>query len=198
MTSEKDDILKIKNFSRELRKNILKMAYVAGASSSHFGGALSIVEIVSILFSHKMKINNDPNWDDRDRFILSKGHACLAYYAALAEVGYISKEELETFEKDNSNLLGHPVINKKLGYSKEEAKGFTQVFFNSIINNVFREKKIPFRSFVVKKRDEKTLGELFCFFILETIMIGKALKINPFNQPEVELIKKETYKILKS
>ena len=63
--------------------------------------------------------------------------------------------------------------------------------------NVFREKKIPFRSFVVKKRDEKTLGELFCFFILETIMIGKALKIDPFNQPEVELIKKETYKILK-
>ena len=63
--------------------------------------------------------------------------------------------------------------------------------------NVFRAKKIPFRSFVVKNRDEKTLGELFCFFILETIMIGKALKINPFNQPEVELIKKETYKILK-
>ena len=63
--------------------------------------------------------------------------------------------------------------------------------------NVFRAKKIPFRSFVVKNRDEKTLGELFCFFILETIMIGKALKINPFNQPEVELIKNETYKILK-
>ncbi len=115
MNSEKNDILKIKNFSKELRKNILRMAYVAGASSSHFGGALSIVEIVSILFSHKMKINNDPNWDDRDRFILSKGHACLAYYAALAEMGYISKEELETFEKDNSNLLGHPVINKNLG-----------------------------------------------------------------------------------
>jgi glucose-6-phosphate isomerase len=64
--------------------------------------------------------------------------------------------------------------------------------------NVFKKKKIPFRSFVIKRRDEKTLGELFCFFILETIMIGKALKIDPFNQPEVELIKKETYKILKS
>ena len=63
--------------------------------------------------------------------------------------------------------------------------------------NVFKKKKIPFRSFEINKRDEKTLGELFCFFILETIMIGKALKINPFNQPEVELIKNETYKILK-
>ena len=48
-------------------------------------------------------------------FILSKGHACLAYYAALSEVGYISKEELSTFEKNDSNLLGHPVINRDIG-----------------------------------------------------------------------------------
>jgi glucose-6-phosphate isomerase len=61
---------------------------------------------------------------------------------------------------------------------------------------VFKKKKIPFRSFEIRKRDEKTLGELFCFFILETILIGKTLKINPFNQPAVELIKKETKKIL--
>ena len=61
---------------------------------------------------------------------------------------------------------------------------------------VFKKKKIPFRSFEIKKRDEKTLGELFCFFILETILIGKSLKVNPFDQPAVELIKKETKKIL--
>ena len=61
---------------------------------------------------------------------------------------------------------------------------------------VFKKKNIPFRSFEVRKRNEKTLGELFCFFILETILIGKALKINPFDQPAVELIKKETKKIL--
>jgi glucose-6-phosphate isomerase len=61
---------------------------------------------------------------------------------------------------------------------------------------VFKKKKIPFRSFEIRKRDEKTLGELFCFFILETVLIGKTLKINPFDQPAVELIKKETKKIL--
>ena len=61
---------------------------------------------------------------------------------------------------------------------------------------VFKNKNIPFRSFEIKKRDEKTLGELFCFFILETILIGKSLKVNPFDQPAVELIKKETKKIL--
>jgi len=61
---------------------------------------------------------------------------------------------------------------------------------------VFKKRNIPFRSFEIKKKDEKTLGELFCFFILETILIGTALKINPFDQPAVELIKKETKKIL--
>ena len=58
--------------------------------------------------------------------------------------------------------------------------------------NIFKIKNMPFRSFEIKKRDEKTLGELFCFFILETILLGEALKINPYDQPAVELIKKET------
>jgi len=62
--------------------------------------------------------------------------------------------------------------------------------------NVFHKKNIPFRSFTIMKRDEKTLGELFSFFILETILIGKMLNLNPYNQPAVELIKKETKKIL--
>ena len=114
--SENDKIKNIKNFALSVRKNILEMAVSAGASSSHFGGALSITEIVSTLFAHQMKIDKkNPNWELRDRFILSKGHACLAYYAALCEIGYISKEELKTFEKDDTNLLGHPVINRKLG-----------------------------------------------------------------------------------
>tara|TARA_B100000780_G_scaffold176260_1_gene123563 strand:- start:7701 stop:8858 length:1158 start_codon:yes stop_codon:yes gene_type:complete len=61
---------------------------------------------------------------------------------------------------------------------------------------VFKKKKIPFRSFSVLKRNEQTLGKLFCFFILETILLGRALDVNPFDQPSVELIKKATKKIL--
>jgi len=111
-----NDLKNISNFSKSIRKNILDMALSAGANSSHFGGALSIADIVSILFGYKMKINKtNPEWEGRDRFILSKGHACLAYYSALSEIGYISKEELKTFEGNESNLLGHPVINRKLG-----------------------------------------------------------------------------------
>ena len=62
--------------------------------------------------------------------------------------------------------------------------------------NVFNKKNIPFRSFEIKKRDEKTLGELFCFFILETILIGQSMNLNPYDQPAVELIKIETKKML--
>ena len=61
---------------------------------------------------------------------------------------------------------------------------------------VISKKKISFRSFEIKKRDEKTLGELFSFFILETILLGKCLKVNPYDQPAVELIKMETKKLL--
>ncbi len=64
--------------------------------------------------------------------------------------------------------------------------------------NVFKLKNIPFRSFEIKKRDERTLGELFCFFVLETILLGRAFKVNPFDQPSVELIKKETKKMFYS
>ena len=116
MELSKEKLADIRTFSLNLRKNILEMSLAAGASSSHFGGALSIVEIVSVLFAHEMRIKNgDTNWEKRDRFILSKGHACLAYYAALCEKGFIKKDELKTFEKDNSNLLGHPVLNQKIG-----------------------------------------------------------------------------------
>ena len=99
----------IKLFAKNMRKDILDMALVAGANSSHFGGALSIVEILSVLFKEKIKYRADPSWPDRDRFILSKGHACLAFYAALHQIGFLKNSDLKTFEKNESNLMGHPV-----------------------------------------------------------------------------------------
>ena len=63
--------------------------------------------------------------------------------------------------------------------------------------NIFNKKKLPFRSINVNNRSEEAIGELFTFFILETILLGKLMKINPYDQPAVELIKKETFRILK-
>ena len=92
------------------------------------------------------------------------------------------------------------INNKKVlsDYSYLKNKDINQVMYaqKNATENVFKKKNIPFRSFEINKRDEKTLGELFCFFMLETILIGKCLNIDPFNQPAVELIKKETKKIL--
>ena len=92
------------------------------------------------------------------------------------------------------------VINNKLltshSYLKNKNLGEIVMSQKLATEKVFLNKKIPFRSFEVINRDENTIGELFCFFVLETILIGRALKINPYDQPAVELIKKETKKIL--
>ena len=103
----------IKKKSKIFRKNILYMAKIGGSHAAHIGGAFSIVDVLAALFNNYFYDNK--NSDDRDRFILSKGHACLALYAVLYEKGYIKKKHLETFEQSGSDLLGHPVKNKKIG-----------------------------------------------------------------------------------
>jgi len=108
----------LKKISVSIRKNILLMAKSAGSSSAHIGGALSIADIMSVLVGKKMKFSSkkkEYSEHDRDRIILSKGHGCLAYYAGLFEFGFLTKEDLITFEKNGSELLGHPVRNKKKG-----------------------------------------------------------------------------------
>ena len=103
---------------------------------------------------------------------------------------FFSIKEKNSQKLNNSNLFGN--------YCKLKNKNVYQILRAQKIatENVFQRKKIPFRSFEVLKRNEETLGELFTFFILETILLGKLLKINPFDQPSVELIKQETSKIL--
>ena len=114
--NDQKEIVNIKKLAKEMRKNILKLALAAGASSSHFGGSLSTVEILATLYNSVLKFDvSNPLWQDRDRFILSKGHACLGYYSILCEKGYFTKEDLNLFEKNGSFLLGHPVINKNKG-----------------------------------------------------------------------------------
>ena len=102
---------------------------------------------------------------------------------------FFTHEKNSMHVKSNDILFSHKYLkNKSLNQIILSQKKATE--------KVFIKKNIPFRSFEVMQRDEKTLGELFCFFILETILLGRALKVNPYDQPAVELIKKETKKIL--
>lgn len=107
---------KINTLRFNIIKNILDVAYNAGSKSAHIGGALSLVDIFSVLYSNfaKYKINS-PQWEHRDRLILSKGHSCLVYYSLLFELGYINKDQLYSFEQDDTFLPGHPVKNVDFG-----------------------------------------------------------------------------------
>ena len=79
---------KIETMAKNMRKNILDMSLQAGSQSSHFGGGLSIVDITATLYGAIMNYDpKNPEWEDRDRFILSKGHGVLGYYTALSEIG---------------------------------------------------------------------------------------------------------------
>ena len=99
--------------AREIRLQILDMVHTAG--SGHIGGSFSAVEILLYLYLNKMNIRHlQPLWEDRDRFIMSKGHATPVYYSVLAEAGFFSKQELKTFRQINSRLQGHPDM-KKIG-----------------------------------------------------------------------------------
>ena len=105
------EITKLENLSKENRKNILKMVY--NAQSGHIGGALSSIDILTVLYNKVMNIcpewSESKDFDKRDRFVLSKGHASAALYSVLAQNGYFPSEELMTFRILGSRLQGHPV-----------------------------------------------------------------------------------------
>ena len=92
--------------------------------------------------------------------------------------------------------IGNRYLDKSQHFLKN--KDINQILFakHKASEKVFKRKKIPFRSFIIKERSPESMGELFCFFIIETILLGKALGVNPYDQPSVELIKIETKKIL--
>ena len=98
---------RLEDKARKIRKHVINMIYEAG--SGHPGGSLSSVDILTALYFHTMRHNPlEPELVDRDRFILSKGHAAPALYATLAEAGYFSVEELQSLRKIGSMLQGHP------------------------------------------------------------------------------------------
>ena len=100
--------------ARDIRKHVVRM--VGAASSGHPGGSLSAADIVTVLYFNEMNIRpDDPKWPDRDRFVLSKGHAAPVLYAALAEAGYFPAGELVTLRRIDSRLQGHPSIRSTPG-----------------------------------------------------------------------------------
>ena len=108
------DIKKLERTARRIRLNIVEMIGIG--QKGHLGGSCSIADVVTALYFAKMRHDpRNPSWEDRDRFLLSKGHAALVQYAALAECGYFPKEELHNVKQMGSMLQGHPDIKSTPG-----------------------------------------------------------------------------------
>jgi len=109
-------IKKIEEKARIIRKNAICLALKAGERGAHIGPALSIIDIVTALYMGVLKYDiRNPQWPDRDRFILSKGHAVLGLYPVLAEAGLLPFDLLKSFYSGETILSGHPVLNQEIG-----------------------------------------------------------------------------------
>ncbi len=109
MAVDESLVEELSEWARRLRVHVLKMTHEAG--SGHPGGSLSAADVMAALYFHFLRVDpENPQWPDRDRFVLSKGHACPALYAALAERGFFSVEELMTLRKLGTRLQGHPEL----------------------------------------------------------------------------------------
>ncbi|OGF59126.1 MAG: transketolase [Candidatus Fischerbacteria bacterium RBG_13_37_8] len=114
MNNNKDLIQDLEERAKIIRRHVVKVIHDAGVG--HPGGSLSAVDILTVLYFHTLRIDPDnPNWEDRDRFILSKGHASSALYSTLAERGFFSTDLLSTFGRINSRLQVHPDMRKLPG-----------------------------------------------------------------------------------
>ncbi|MFH1588056.1 MAG: transketolase [Candidatus Diapherotrites archaeon] len=104
----------LKKMANKIRKHVIEMVFTAG--SGHPGGCLSSAEIFAVLYFNEMNLDaKNPLWNERDYFVLSKGHVCPALYAAMAEKGFFPIEELLTLRKYDSRLQGHPDMKKLPG-----------------------------------------------------------------------------------
>ena len=113
-TDEK--IMSIQGMAKRMREHALMMAFSARENGAHLGGGLSLIEIMATLYGDILHLDpKNPEWEDRDRFILSKGHGVLAYYAALAEAGFFPVNDLKKFGVNGGFLSGLPVMNMKKG-----------------------------------------------------------------------------------
>jgi len=111
-----EKVKRIEDMAKKMRVNALNMALGAGRNGAHLGPAMSCMEIFAVLYGDVLRYDiQKPDWDDRDRFLVSKAHCVLAYYTALSEAGFIKAEELSTFEKEGTSLAGHPAMDVSRG-----------------------------------------------------------------------------------
>ena len=193
-----NNLIKNKNYLNSLVNNVDQILYFAKRKKFN-----------SIIINYDEKSSNLFNWYQQlvAESLGKKGLGILPIVSNMPKDNHsVMQLYLDGFKNNfftffyvkekNSLKINNSQILQMQSYLKNKDIDHIVCAQKQATENVFKNKKIPFRSFEILRRDENTLGELFTFFILETILLGRALKVNPFDQPAVELIKTETKKIL--
>lgn len=167
------DIEHIRETARFMRAKILNISHQCNLSA-HLGGGLSMVEIMATLYSGVLNLNKEnPHWQGRDRFILSKGHGVLGYYAALLAAGFITEEIFRTFQTNESDLIAHPVMNLDLGIESSNGSLGHGLSMAIGISLAAKKKGQTFKSYVLLGDGECNEGSVW-----EAVMSASQLELD--------------------
>lgn len=159
--------MKLEDICKTIRIGIIERSYTAGKNSAHVGGSLSAVEILAVLYHQVLKRDKN-DFSNRDRFILSKGHASLALYCTLESAGFLSKEEVDTFEQNGSHYTAHAKKDVLKGIEFSGGSLGLGMSFAVGVAEALKEKGSPARVFVVLGDGECNEG-----IIWESLMFAK-------------------------
>ena len=163
----------IEQMARRMRHKILEISHTCNLSA-HLGGGLSMVEIMAVLYGHVLRFDpSNPRWEDRDRFILSKGHGVLGYFSALLAAGIISEETYKTFQTNESDLIAHPVMNLDIGIESSNGSLGQGLSMGVGIALAAKKKQRDFRVFVYMGDGECNEGSVW-----EAVMSAAQLKLD--------------------
>jgi transketolase len=155
------DFEKIKKMSSSMRKNMLDVSLYC-KTSVHMGGGLSLVEILSTLYGEVLKFDpKDPQWNERDRVILSKGHGVLPFYTVLYESGIINKEKYYTFQTNESDLIAHPIMKLSLGIESSNGSLGHGLSMGVGLALAFKKKKLPNKVYIIMGDGECNEGSVW-------------------------------------
>ena len=206
------ELMGLKESKFKQLNNLVKNKYFYGSIISNVLNTLDLIrrkKSNSVLLNYDDTLNNFLSWYQQllAESTGKKGKGIFPIISTMPKDNHSLMQLYLDGQKNNfytfffSNDTFSPKINSKMIDNTQKYlknKSLNDILFSQIFatKKVFKKKNIPFRSFFLKTRREETLGELFVFFLIETILLGKVLNVNPYDQPSVELIKKETKKIL--
>lgn len=172
-TADKMKVNELEVMAKTMRQRILAISHSCSLSA-HLGGGLSMVEIMAVLYGRVLRFDRkNPRWEQRDRFILSKGHGVLGYFSALLAAGLISEETYNTFQTNESDLIAHPVMNLDLGMESSNGSLGQGLSMGVGIAYAARKKARDFKVYVYMGDGECNEGSVW-----EAVMSAAQLRLD--------------------